>query len=168
MDTIYVTEAGQGEHVLVGSDVATLRASSNQTGGKMLVVESVVPPGGGPPVMHRHEYAEVFYMIDGVFEVSTADEHNRLRTITATAGAVVSVPSMVWHNFKNIGATEGRLLAVHNSAVMENFMYEIGQPIDDPRNPPVPAGPPSEAEQQRMMQVITKYMDVLPPSALVS
>lgn len=167
METISVTRPGEGSHFLIGSDVATLRASSRQTGGRMLVVETVVPRGGGPPVMHRHEYAEVFSIIDGVFEVSTVDEDMRLRTMAASAGDIVSIPSMVWHNFKNISASEGRLIAIHDRAVMEGFMIELGQPIDDPRNLPAPSGPPTEAEQGRMMAIITRYMEVLSPNQIV-
>ena len=46
---------------------------------------------------------------------------------------------------------------------MESFMREIGQPIDDPKNPSEPAGPPSDEERHRMMEIIQKYMEILPP-----
>ncbi len=91
------------------------------------------------------------------------DEDYTLSTVRVTAGDTVSVPSMVWHNFKNVGAAPGRFIAVHSPAGMEDFMREIGRQIDDPQNPPQPAGPPSEEEQQRMMEIISKYMEVLPP-----
>ena len=91
------------------------------------------------------------------------DEDYALSTFKVTAGDTVSVPSMVWHNFKNVGPTLGRFIAVHSPAVMEEFMREIGRKIDDPQNLPPPAGPPSEEEQQRMMKIIGKYMEVLPP-----
>ena len=73
---------------------------------------------------------------------------------------------MAWHNFKNVGATPGKFIAIHSPAVMEDFMREIGQPILDPRNPPEPDGPPSEEEMHRMMEVIGKYMDVLPADTM--
>ena len=46
---------------------------------------------------------------------------------------------------------------------MEDFMREIGQQIDDPYDPPVPDGPPPDAEVQRMLGIISKYMEMLPP-----
>jgi hypothetical protein len=49
---------------------------------------------------------------------------------------------------------------------MEDFMREIGRRIDDPDNPPVPEGPPSELEVQRMMEIIGRYMEMLPPEKI--
>ena len=163
MDTIHVSRADEGEHWLVVTDVTTIRASGRDTSGKLLVLEVTVPPGGGPPVLHRHEYSEVFLFQEGEFEVSTVDEDYELSTLRVGAGDTVSIPSMVWHNFKNVGETAGKFTAVHSPAVMENFMREIGQQIEDPHDPPTPAGPPAQKEMQRMTEIIGKDMEMLPP-----
>jgi len=163
METIHVTRAGEGEHWLVVTDVSTVRASARHTSGNLLIIEVNVPPGGGPPVLHRHGYAEAFLFEEGEFEVSTVDEDYALSTFRVKAGDTVSVPSMVWHNFKNVGATPGRFVAVHSPAVMEDFMRELGRQIDDAHDPPQSVGPPSQEEQQRIMEIIDKYMEVLPP-----
>ena len=73
---------------------------------------------------------------------------------------------MAWHNFKNVGPIPGRFIAVHSPAVMEDFVREIGRRIEDPHNPPEPEGPPSDEEQRKMMEVIGKYMEVLPPEKM--
>jgi mannose-6-phosphate isomerase-like protein (cupin superfamily) len=166
METIHITQTGQGEHFLVVTDVVTIKASGQETSGTMLVLEVRVPPGGGPPVLHRHRYAETFYILEGEFEVDTADAENRLNTRKITAGDTVSIPSMAWHNFKNVGAGPGKFIVVHSPAVMESFIREIGQPITDPLNPPKPAGPPSDEQMQKMMGVIMKYMEILPADEL--
>jgi mannose-6-phosphate isomerase-like protein (cupin superfamily) len=166
MDTIHVTKAGQGEHWLVGADVSTIKASGRDTSSNLLVLEVTVPPGGGPPTLHRHAYSEVFRFLEGDFEVSTLDDNDAPSTVRVAAGDTVSIPSMAWHNFKNVGVTPGTFIAIHSPAVMEEFVREIGQPIDDPRNPPVPVGPPSEEEQHRMMAIIQRYMEVLPPDKI--
>jgi mannose-6-phosphate isomerase-like protein (cupin superfamily) len=162
-NTISVTRADQGEHWLVGTDVNTIKASGRDTSGKLLVVEVKVLPGGGPPILHRHAYSEAFVFQEGEFEISTVDEDYSLSTFRVGAGDTVSIPSMAWHNFKNVGATPGRFIVVHSPAVMEDFLREIGRQIDDPQNPPQPSSPPSEEEQQRMLEIIGKYMEVLPP-----
>ena len=149
-DTIHVTRDGEGEHWLVGTDVTTIKASARDTSGNLLVLEVKVPPGGGPSVLHRHEYSE------------SLDEDYAPSKVRVGAGDTVSVPSMVWHNFKNVGDTPGKFLAIHSPAVMEAFVQEIGRRIEDPRNPPEPEGPPSEREMRRMMEVVGKYMEVLP------
>ena len=51
---------------------------------------------------------------------------------------------------------------------MEAFVRELDQPMEDPRHPPQPAGPPSDAQRQQLMAVITNYMEVLTPDPLVS
>jgi mannose-6-phosphate isomerase-like protein (cupin superfamily) len=171
MDTVHLTRANEGDHWLVVTDVTTVKASGEGTSGegtsnKLLVLEVTVAPGGGPPVLHRHEYSEVFLFQEGEFEISTVDENYAESKIRVGAGDTVSVPSMVWHNFKNIGEAPGRFIAVHSPAVMEEFMREIGRRIDDPDNPPAPDGPPSELEVQEMMEIIGRYMEMLPPAKI--
>lgn len=163
MNTINVTKADGGEHWLVGADVTTIKASGRDTSGDILVLEVTVPAGGGPPVLHRHEYSETFIFEEGEFEVSTMDDDSSFGRHVVAAGDIVSIPSMVWHNFKNVGEGPGKFLAVHSPAVMEKFIHEIGRPIDDP---PEPDGPPSEEEMGRMMEVIGRYMEVLPPEGI--
>ena len=162
MDTIQITPADGGEHLLVVTDVVTIKASGQHTSGDLLMIEVIVPPGGGPPALHRHTSSEIFYLLEGEFEVSTIDTSNALSKTKVRAGDTLSIPSMVWHNFKNVGATSGKFLAIHSPAGMEAFAREIGRPIDAPNNPPQPAGPPSDEQRQRMMSIIEKYMDVLP------
>ena len=162
MGNLHVTRAGEEEHLLVGTDVTTIKASGRHTAGDLLVLEGTVPPGGGPPVLHRHVSSEVFLFLEGEFEVSTVDDDHTLVTFEVSAGDSVSIPSMAWHNFKNVGSAPGRFLAIHSPAAMEDFAREIGRPVQDPENPPEPDGPPSAAAMRRMMDVIEKYMEVLP------
>jgi mannose-6-phosphate isomerase-like protein (cupin superfamily) len=166
MDTMHITRANQGQHFLVGTDVLTIKAGSDTTAGSMLIFEIRVPPGGGPPTLHRHGYSEVFYLLDGEFEISTLDADNHLQTATLKAGDTIAIPSMDWHNFKNVGPSTGRFLAVHGPPVMEELIHAIGVPVDDPLNPPTPAGPPSAEERQRFMSLIGQYMEMLPPEAI--
>lgn len=163
MDTIHVTNANQGEHFLVGTDVATIKASGQDTSGSMLVVEVIVPAGGGPPVLHRHTSSETICFLEGEFEISTVDAANKLSTVKVKAGDTLSVPSKVWHNLKNVGTTRGKFIAIHSPGEMEAFIREIGRPIDDPYNLPTPEGSPSDEQRQKMMTIIQKYMDVLQP-----
>jgi mannose-6-phosphate isomerase-like protein (cupin superfamily) len=163
MDTINVTRISEGEHWLVVGDVTTIKASGENTSGKLLVLEVTVPPGGGPPVLHRHEYSEVFLFQEGEFEISTADEDYVPTTVRVGPGDTVSIPSMVWHNFKNVGETAGKFTAVHSPAVMEDFMREMGRQIEDPHHVPASDGPPSDQEMQRMLEIIGRYMEMLPP-----
>jgi mannose-6-phosphate isomerase-like protein (cupin superfamily) len=162
MNNIHVTTAGQGQYFLVAGDVTIVRASGQDTAGQMLMLEVSVEAGGGPPVLHRHHYSEIFYFLEGEFEISTADDDYKVKTCRVKAGDAVSVPSMAWHNFKNVGTSKGKFLVVHSPPVMEAFLREAGVPVADPLNPPKPAGPPSPEAMQQLMQIISKYMEVLP------
>ena len=166
MDTIHTTRANQVQHLLVGADLVTIKAGSDMTAGSMLIFEIRVLPGGGPPTLHRHSYSEVFYLLDSEFEISTLDADNHVRTVTLKGGDTVAIPSMAWHNFKNVGAIPGTFLAIHSPPVMEELLYETGRPIDSPNELPTPAGPPSDEERQHFMRVIGKYMEMLPPEAI--
>ena len=167
MDTVHVTRANEGDHWLVVTDVTTKKASGEGTSDKLLVLEVTVPPGGGPPVLHRHEYSEVFLFQEGEFEITTTDGDQAPSAVRVAAGDTVAIPSMAWHNFKNVGSTPGTFVAVHSPAVMENFVREIGRRIEDLQNPPEPEGPPSDGEQRKMMEIIHKYMEVLPADETV-
>lgn len=105
-------------------------------------------------------------MLEGEFEFNTVDRNNASNTVEVVAGDTVSIPSMAWHNFENVGATPGKFLAIHSPAVMEEFVRELGHPIEDPHDLPKPVGPPSDEERHRMMEIIQKYMEVLPPEKM--
>ncbi|HEV2742041.1 MAG TPA: cupin domain-containing protein, partial [Rubrobacter sp.] len=164
--TINVTRAGEGEHWLFGGDLTTIKASGRHTSGDLLVLEVTVSPGGGPPGLHRHEYTETLLFQEGEFEVSTLEANGSLGEITVAAGDTVAIPSMAWHNFKNVGDGPGRFVVVHSPAVMEEVVHEIGQRIDDPESPPEPDGPPSEEQMRRMMEVIGRHIEMLPPDKM--
>ncbi len=163
MKTLHLTKAGQGKHFLFGTDVTTVRASGNDTSGKMLLLEVTVPAGGGPPVLHRHEYTEIFYFLEGEFEVSTADEALAVSTLRLKPGDTLSVPSKAWHNFKNVSNIPGKFLVIHSPPVMQEVLEQLGQPLEDPKNPPTPAGPPSSEAMEQLLQTLSKYMEFLPP-----
>ena len=165
-NTIHVTRAGEGEHWLFGGDVTTIKASGRHTSGDLLVLEVTVAAGGGPPSLHRHEYTETFLFQEGEFEVSTLDADGSFVAINVAAGDTVSIPSMSWHNFKNVGADPGRFIVVHSPAVMEEVIHEIGQRTEDPEDPPAPDGPPSEEEMLRMMEAIGRHIEMLPPDKM--
>lgn len=162
MDTIHTIGATQGQQVRLGTDVVTIKAGSDTTAGSMLVFELRVPPGGRPAPLHRHGYSEVFYVLDGAFEVRTLDGDNHVQATTLTAGDTIAIPSMVWHTFTNGAATASTLLAIHSPPVMEGLIHELGRPIDNPDDLTVPVGPPSDEERDAFMRIIGTYMEFLP------
>ncbi len=167
MDTLHITRAGEGQHMLLGADVITIKAASATTAESMLVFELRVPPGGGPPTLHRHGYSEVFYILEGELEVSTLDAGNRIQTAMLASGDTIAIPSMAWHTFKNRSVSPARLLIIHSPPIMESLIHQLGQPLRNPYDLPAPAGPPSEEQRQEFMRIIGQYMEMLPPETVV-
>jgi mannose-6-phosphate isomerase-like protein (cupin superfamily) len=162
MNQLHINKSNEGEHFMVGSDIVTIKAWSQHTSGHMLMVEVRIRPGGGPPALHRHESSEVFYILEGEFEFSTIDEAGEVTLATLSAGDTLAIPSMAWHNFKNIGSSQGRVLVVHSPTNGEDFLRAAGVPITDPLHPPQAQKPTAE-QLERMNAAMLQYMEILRP-----
>ena len=128
--------------------MTTIKASGREHVRQPARPEVTVPPGGGPPTSTARPYSEVFFrFLEGDFEVSTLDDNDAPITSELRRGTPVSIRRWPGTNF-DVGVTPGTFIAIHSPAVMEEFVREIGQQIDDPLNPPVPVGPASEEERQ--------------------
>ncbi|HXG09838.1 MAG TPA: cupin domain-containing protein [Gemmataceae bacterium] len=100
-----VRQPGDGKVVVVLGDRSTFKVLPEQTGGAYALLEQQIPAGHGPPLhVHRHE-TEIFYILEGQFEITLGDQK-----VPAPAGTMVVGPRDVPHTFRNIGLTEGRLL----------------------------------------------------------
>lgn len=121
------TGAARSFHV-IGGDVITLNLTGEQTNGALTVLETVTPPGAGPPPHVHHRESETFYIIESEFEFSLPG-----RTIRAKPGDVVHAPKDVPHCFRNVGASQGKLLIVVQPSGFENFVVEFAAlPPDAP------------------------------------
>ncbi len=96
-------------HLGVVGDTYTILVSGADTAGRYTLIDMHVPPGGGPPP-HRHDFEEMFTVLDGEIEFTF-----RGVSAVATAGETINVPANAPHVFKNVseqpGATALSLLA---------------------------------------------------------
>ena len=128
-EQVVVRGPGEGRTLLVGGgDYVTYKVASAESDGAYFCFEVSTPPGFGPP-LHRHEYRELFYVLEGSYEF-TIERDGQLETIAAGAGSAVAVPSNVAHTFKNASGGAARLLFVHMPAALEGFFEEFGVPVD--------------------------------------
>ncbi len=118
---------GEGKVVGVLGDRSTFKVLSEQTGGAYAILEQQIPAGHGPPLhVHRHE-TEVFYVLEGQFEITIGD-----RKVAAPPGAMVVGPRNIRHTFRNVGPTVGKLLLTVIPGRFANFFIEVdGVPDDD-------------------------------------
>jgi quercetin dioxygenase-like cupin family protein len=149
---VLVHAPGDGKLFLVGgNDYVQFKVRGADVGETFCQFEVATTPGFGPP-LHTHEWGESFYVLEGEFEFDRLVDGD-VETITAGAGATVSVPPGVAHGFR--GKTEGsRMLITHAPAGLESFFEEFG--IEVSRVGEVPAGlePPDPA---RMAEVLPRH-----------
>ena len=80
-------------HIGLVGDTYTILIGGEDTAGKYTLIDMHVPPGGGPPP-HRHDFEEMFTVLDGEVEVTF-----RGATMKLTAGETVNVPANAPHSF---------------------------------------------------------------------
>src|ERR1700759_2175025 len=119
-------------HIGLVGDTYTILVTGQDTAGRYTLIDMHVPPGGGPPP-HRHDFEEMFTVLDGEVRVTF-----RGQTLTARAGETVNVPANAPHSFTNAGGTPAPL-AVLGRAGGQGGFFSPGRP---PGGPP-PRGPPA-------------------------
>jgi quercetin dioxygenase-like cupin family protein len=126
------------EHVGVVGDTYTILLSGRDTAGRYTLIDMHVPPGGGPP-RHRHDFEEMFSILDGEIELTFRGE-----TSTARTGDTVNIPASAPHVFRNASDRPARLLCLCAPAGQEDFFREIGVPLAHRTQAP----PPLDADAQ--------------------
>jgi quercetin dioxygenase-like cupin family protein len=110
-------------HLGVVGDTYTILISGADTAGRYTLIDMHVPPGGGPPP-HRHDFEEMFTVLDGEIELTF-----RGVSAVATAGDTINVPANAPHVFKNASDRPARLLCLCSPAGQEEFFKEVGVPV---------------------------------------
>jgi quercetin dioxygenase-like cupin family protein len=125
-------------HLGLVGDTYTVLVTGEDTGGKYTLIDMHVPPGGGPPP-HRHEFEEMFTILDGEVELTFRGEK-----LIARAGETVNVPANAPHAFRNAGGEPARLLCLCVPAGQEEFFAAVAVPVSSRTEPP----PPLDGEAQ--------------------
>jgi quercetin dioxygenase-like cupin family protein len=146
-------------HIGLVGDTYTILVAGQDTAGKYTLIDMHVPPGGGPPP-HRHDFEEMFTVLDGEVLVTF-----RGQTITARAGQTINVPANAPHSFTNASGTPSRLLCMCAPAGQEEFFTLVGQPVATRITAPPPFGPD---EQQAFIAKASRLApqydtELLPP-----
>lgn len=116
------------ECLRLGTDELTVLMTSAQSGGAMLALQIRMPPGGGPPVMHRHDPSEIYFVQRGEFTVYTGEllpggKWTDVRRVTAAAGDVVPLAGGTPHAFRNESSTDAVAFVVHTpGTAFEGFV----------------------------------------------
>ena len=117
-------------HLGVVGDTYTILVSGQDTAGRYTLIDMHVPPGGGPPP-HRHDFEEMFTVLDGEIELTFRGE-----TAVARAGDTVNVPANAPHVFRNAAQRPARLLCLCSPAGQEEFFAAVGVRVASRTEPP--------------------------------
>jgi quercetin dioxygenase-like cupin family protein len=132
-EAVQTSADGAGaQHLGVVGDTYTVLVAGSDTAGRYTLIDMYVPQGGGPPP-HRHDFEEMFTVLEGEIEVTFRGE-----TTTVGAGETVNVPANAPHRFTNAAPTPARLLCMCTPAGQEEFFALIGDPVPT-RTSPAPA-----------------------------
>jgi quercetin dioxygenase-like cupin family protein len=139
-------------HISVAGGTYTILVAGADTGGRYCLIDMLVPPGGGPPP-HRHDFEEMFTILDGEIELTIRGEAHR-----AGIGSTLNIPANAPHSFKNKSDKPARLLCMCSPAGQEEFFMAVGDPVDSRTAPPPKLSQAEQAERgQRAKALAAKY-----------
>src|SRR5215471_5658976 len=119
---------------------ARILVSSEETEGRMSVVEVNGPHGDMPPLHVHHTDDEVFHLLDGEMTLYVGAEQIRLG-----AGQTALAPRGVPHTYRIESAEGARVLVSSSPGGFDRYVAAIGGPAEGPGLPPVPIEPDLEA-----------------------
>ena len=117
-------------HIGLAGDTYTILLTGEDTAGRYCLIDMLVPPGGGPPP-HRHDFEEMFTVLEGDIEVTFRDAKSVVR-----AGETGNIPANAPHEFHNKTERPARLLCLCSPAGQEEFFRAVGGPVASRTAPP--------------------------------
>ena len=114
-------------HLGIVGDTYTILLTGEDTRPDTLI-DMHVPPGGGPPP-HRHDFEEMFTVLDGEVELTFRGEQ-----LVARAGETVNVPANAPHAFTNASGLRGCCACAHRPG--RRTSSSLGEPVPTRTEPP--------------------------------
>ena len=146
-------------HLAVAGDTYTILLTGKDTAGRYCLIDMLVPPGGGPPP-HRHDFEEMFTVLEGEIEATF-----RGAKLVVRAGETVNIPANAPHAFQNRSERPARLLCVCSPAGLEEFFMAVGVPVASRTAPAPKLDTAAEAVLKAKAEALaTQYRtELLPP-----
>ena len=139
-------------HLCLVGDTYTILVSGKQTEGRYCLIDMLVPDGGGPPP-HRHDFEEMFTLLEGQLEFTFRGE-----TRTVRAPMTVNIPANAPHRFQNKSGRTVHMLCMCTPAGLEEFFMAVGVPVESRWSPPPELSPEEQAAKGALAQKLSsKY-----------
>ena len=128
---IVVAPEGAGaRHISLAGGTYSILVSGDQTAGRYCLIDMLVPHGSGPPP-HRHDFEEMFSLLEGELEFTF-----RGQTMTVAAPTTVNIPANAPHGFNNISGKTVHMLCMCTPAGQEEFFLAVADPVASRTAPP--------------------------------
>jgi quercetin dioxygenase-like cupin family protein len=148
-------------HIGSVGDTYTILVAGKDTAGRYSLIDMHIPPGGGPPP-HRHDFEEMFSVLEGEIEATF-----RGRKAIVRAGETINIPANAPHQFQNKSRQPARLLCLCSPAGQEEFFREVGIPVATRTTPPPPLDEAAQAALVAKVKALApKYRTELLPQTL--
>ena len=144
-------EDGSLPHIGLVGDTYTILLTGEDTAGRYCLIDMHVPPGGGPPP-HRHDFEEMFSVLEGEIEATFRGEKTTVR-----AGETVNVPANAPHSFTNASERPARLLCVCSPAGQERFFLDVGVRVGSRTEAPPEPDEATQAEFVERVQELAPW-----------
>jgi quercetin dioxygenase-like cupin family protein len=146
-------------HIGIVGDTYTILLTGQDTAGRFCLIDMLVPPGGGPPP-HRHDFEEMFTLLEGELEFIFRGAKSALRT-----GETVNIPANAPHQFRNLSGRPARLLCLCSPAGQDEFFKAVGIPLKHRTSPPPKLDATAQAAfKEKAKKLAAKYRtELLPP-----
>ncbi|MGI9557532.1 MAG: cupin domain-containing protein [Solirubrobacterales bacterium] len=122
----------EGELLPVGPSQVLIKATGEETDGKLFMSETTLAPDTAGPPEHFHETLhDMFYVLEGTLSISVDGEMQQL-----AAGSFICVPPRTAHAISNSGSVPARFLNIATPSGWENFMRDLSVASADGRPAP--------------------------------
>jgi mannose-6-phosphate isomerase-like protein (cupin superfamily) len=136
------------QHVAVVGDTYTILLSGKETAGRYCLIDMQVPICGGPGP-HRHDFEEMFHILEGEIEFTFRGEKR-----VARAGQTINIPANAPHFFTNTSGMQARMLCMCTPAGAEEFFLAIGDRVESRTTPAPELSPEQKIEFMKKAEAL--------------
>jgi quercetin dioxygenase-like cupin family protein len=119
--TARIVRAEDGEKITPFGLNMKILASADATGGALSAIVAEHEPGMGPPPHVHFSQEEMFYVLEGSYEVAIDGGAPSV----IGPGSFVFLPRNTVHTFKNVGTTTARMLDMSLPGGQDRYFKEI-------------------------------------------
>lgn len=139
-------------HIGLAGDTYTILVTGEESAGRYCLIDMHIPPGGGPPP-HRHDFEEMFTILEGEIEFTFRGEK-----LVVRSGQTINIPANAPHAFRNTSEQPARTLCMCSPAGTEEFFMAVGDLVATRTTPAPKLSEAEQAERRAKAQALApKY-----------